>query len=30
LKSAGVDAIFLPGTSTRDIVHYLRERLVAA
>lgn len=26
LKQAGVDAIFLPGTSTRDIVAYLRER----
>ncbi|HEY3492130.1 MAG TPA: cobalamin B12-binding domain-containing protein [Solirubrobacterales bacterium] len=29
LKSAGIDAIFLPGTSTRDIVHYLQGRLAA-
>jgi methylmalonyl-CoA mutase C-terminal domain/subunit len=26
LKGAGVDAIFLPGTSTKDIVAYLEER----
>jgi methylmalonyl-CoA mutase C-terminal domain/subunit len=30
LKTAGVDAVFLPGTSTLDIVRYLRERLEAA
>jgi methylmalonyl-CoA mutase, C-terminal domain len=30
LKSAGIDAIFLPGTSTRDIVDYLNSRLAAA
>jgi methylmalonyl-CoA mutase C-terminal domain/subunit len=30
LKSAGIDAIFLPGTSTRDIVEYLNSRLAAA
>jgi methylmalonyl-CoA mutase C-terminal domain/subunit len=30
LKSAGVDAIFLPGTSTRSIVEYLQTRLAAA
>jgi methylmalonyl-CoA mutase, C-terminal domain len=30
LKRAGIDAIFLPGTSTRDIIQYLRERLPAA
>jgi methylmalonyl-CoA mutase C-terminal domain/subunit len=30
LKSAGVDAIFLPGTSTKDIVQYLRDRFEAA
>ena len=30
LKSAGIDAIFLPGTSTKDIVQYLRDRLEAA
>ncbi|MFL6199739.1 MAG: cobalamin B12-binding domain-containing protein [Thermoanaerobaculia bacterium] len=29
LKTAGIDAIFLPGTSTRDIVHYLQGRLAA-
>lgn len=29
LKGAGVDAIFLPGTSTRDIVQYLHGRLAA-
>jgi methylmalonyl-CoA mutase C-terminal domain/subunit len=30
LKQAGVDAIFLPGTSTKDIVRYLREHFAAA
>jgi methylmalonyl-CoA mutase C-terminal domain/subunit len=30
LKQAGIDEIFLPGTSTRDIVHYLNRRLSAA
>jgi methylmalonyl-CoA mutase C-terminal domain/subunit len=30
LKRAGIDAVFLPGTSTRDIVQYLRSRLSAA
>jgi methylmalonyl-CoA mutase C-terminal domain/subunit len=30
LKSAGIDAIFLPGTSTRDIVQYLQDRFAAA
>jgi methylmalonyl-CoA mutase C-terminal domain/subunit len=30
LKSAGVDAVFLPGASTKDIVHYLHNRLSAA
>lgn len=30
LKEAGVDAIFLPGTATRDIVDYLKQRLEAA
>jgi len=30
LKRAGIDAIFLPGTSTRDIVQYLRDRFQAA
>ncbi len=30
LKSAGIDAVFLPGTSTKDIVQYLRVRLSAA
>jgi methylmalonyl-CoA mutase C-terminal domain/subunit len=30
LKRAGVDAIFLPGTSTKDIVRYLRDRFEAA
>jgi methylmalonyl-CoA mutase, C-terminal domain len=30
LKTAGVDAIFLPGTSTQVIVQYLRDRLEAA
>jgi methylmalonyl-CoA mutase C-terminal domain/subunit len=27
LKQAGIDAIFLPGTNTQDIVDYLHERL---
>jgi methylmalonyl-CoA mutase C-terminal domain/subunit len=26
LKSAGIDEIFLPGTSTKDIVQYLKDR----
>jgi methylmalonyl-CoA mutase C-terminal domain/subunit len=26
LKNAGVDQIFLPGTSTKDIVQYLKDR----
>jgi methylmalonyl-CoA mutase C-terminal domain/subunit len=30
LKRAGIDAVFLPGTSTKDIVRYLRNRLSAA
>jgi len=30
LKQAGVDAVFLPGTSTATIVEYLRQRLAAA
>jgi methylmalonyl-CoA mutase, C-terminal domain len=30
LRGAGIDAIFLPGTSTRDIVKYLQDRLEAA
>jgi len=30
LKEAGIDQIFLPGTSTRRIVAYLNERLAAA
>ncbi|MDX1384249.1 MAG: cobalamin B12-binding domain-containing protein, partial [Thermoanaerobaculia bacterium] len=30
LKEAGVDEIFLPGTSTRTIVEYLESRLGAA
>ena len=30
LKGAGIDEIFLPGTSTKDIVRYLQERLQAA
>src|SRR3954453_22614479 len=30
LKSAGIDAIFLPGTSTKDIVRYLEDRFKAA
>jgi methylmalonyl-CoA mutase, C-terminal domain len=29
LKEAGVDAIFLPGTNTQDVVTYLRERIGA-
>ena len=27
LKQAGIDAIFLPGTTTQTIVDYLREKL---
>jgi methylmalonyl-CoA mutase, C-terminal domain len=30
LQRAGIDAVFLPGTSTKDIVQYLRNRLTAA
>jgi methylmalonyl-CoA mutase C-terminal domain/subunit len=30
LKEAGVEAIFLPGTSTAEIVRFLRERLATA
>jgi methylmalonyl-CoA mutase, C-terminal domain len=30
LKKAGIDAIFLPGTSTKDIVRYLKDRFAAA
>ncbi len=30
LQRAGIDAVFLPGTSTKDIVQYLRSRLTAA
>jgi len=30
LKQTGVEAVFLPGTSTQDIVDYLRRRLPAA
>ncbi|HSF40587.1 MAG TPA: cobalamin B12-binding domain-containing protein [Thermoanaerobaculia bacterium] len=30
LKNAGIDQIFLPGTSTRDIVEYLESRFAAA
>ena len=30
LKSAGIDQIFLPGTSTKDIVRYLEDRFKAA
>ena len=30
LKSAGIDAIFLPGTSTKSIVEYLQTRFAAA
>jgi methylmalonyl-CoA mutase C-terminal domain/subunit len=30
LRRAGIDAVFLPGTSTRQIIEYLRGRLEAA
>lgn len=30
LKGAGIDEVFLPGTSTRQIVDYLNRRLAAA
>ena len=30
LKGAGIDQIFLPGTSTKDIVRYLEDRFKAA
>lgn len=30
LKAAGIDEIFLPGTSTRSIVEYLQNRFAAA
>ncbi|HBL31593.1 MAG TPA: methylmalonyl-CoA mutase [Acidobacteria bacterium] len=30
LKQVGIDEIFLPGTSTKDIVRYLQDRLQAA
>jgi methylmalonyl-CoA mutase C-terminal domain/subunit len=30
LKEAGIDAIFLPGTSTKEIVRYLQERFPGA
>ncbi|HYL06611.1 MAG TPA: cobalamin B12-binding domain-containing protein [Thermoanaerobaculia bacterium] len=30
LQRAGIDAVFLPGTSTKDIIQYLRRRLSAA
>ena|SRR5579859_6537927 len=30
LKRAGIEKIFLPGTSTKDIVAYLRDRFAAA
>lgn len=30
LKEAGIDAVFLPGTATGEIVSYLRERLDGA
>ena len=30
LKNAGIDQIFLPGTSTQDIVEYLDSRFAAA
>ncbi len=30
LKQAGIDQIFLPGTSTKDIVRYLQDRLQEA
>src|SRR4028119_182192 len=29
LKQAGIDEIFLPGTSTKDIVRYLQDRIQA-
>ena len=29
LRQAGIDAIFLPGTSTKDIVRYLKDRFAA-
>lgn len=29
LREAGIDAVFLPGTATGEIVRYLRERLAA-
>ena len=29
LKESGVDEIFLPGTSTRTIIDYLKERLAS-
>lgn len=29
LREAGVDAVFIPGTATGEIVRYLRERLAA-
>ncbi|HEX5759423.1 MAG TPA: cobalamin B12-binding domain-containing protein [Thermoanaerobaculia bacterium] len=29
LRTAGIDAVFLPGTSTRQIIDYLRGRLAA-
>jgi methylmalonyl-CoA mutase, C-terminal domain len=30
LRAAGIDAIFLPGTNTQDVVAYLRAKLRAA
>ena len=30
LKTAGIDQIFLPGTSTKEIVEYLESRFAAA
>jgi methylmalonyl-CoA mutase C-terminal domain/subunit len=30
LKTAGIEKIFLPGTSTREIVEYLQHRFAAA
>lgn len=30
LKGSGIDEVFLPGTSTRDVVKYLHQRLRAA
>ena len=30
LREAGIDAIFLPGTNTQDVVAYLRAKLRAA